>query len=303
MTAPTSVPGTTSTDQAVSGTHNAVGSLGEDEQTTTARPEVTRGGALAAQTPPVGQLDLRVEPGTRPAGLGVGIVPIQPATPLVVTVYGKPITQGSKTKNRYGAVYDDNAATLKPWREAVKTAALEVMQYADRITGPVMVRCIFSFDRPRAHYRTGRNAHLLRENAPPFPANVRSGDIDKIERSCFDALTDAGVWVDDSQIVKVEAEKAWTGTALALPIPGARIEITEMAAPTELVCEDCRQPYSVWYADNDLWNAVMRPDGWTSEPFLCARCFLLRAEPWTEFARVTWPETPSRRDRERQTTS
>jgi hypothetical protein len=63
-------------------------------------------------------------------------------------------------------------------------------------------------------------------------------------------------------------------------------------------CADCRQPYTVWSADNDLWNAVMRPNGeQEDEPFLCARCFLIRAQPVTEFADVVWPKYPSRRDR------
>ena len=56
-------------------------------------------------------------------------------------------------------------------------------------------------------------------------------------------------------------------------------------------CADCRLPYTVWYADNDLWNLVMRsPAEQQPEPFLCARCFLVRAEPVTEIARVTWGE-------------
>jgi hypothetical protein len=65
-------------------------------------------------------------------------------------------------------------------------------------------------------------------------------------------------------------------------------------------CADCGETYSIWYADNDLWNAVMRlPDGSDRAAHVCPRCFLIRAEPITEFARITWPETPSRRDVER----
>lgn len=153
--------------------------------------------------------------------------------PLVVIAYGKPITQGSKVRNRYGGLRDDNAETLKPWREAVKTAALDVMRAAERITVPVSVALLCYFDRPTVHYRTGRNAHLLRDAAPLFPANVRSGDIDKLQRACFDALTDAGVFVDDSQVVHVTAWKLWTGEHVdALPIPGVRIEIRPLTATT-----------------------------------------------------------------------
>lgn len=47
--------------------------------------------------------------------------------------------------------------------------------------------------------------------------------------------------------------------------------------------------YTVWYADDDLWNMVMR-DPQTQEesaPFLCARCFMARAEPFMRILRVT----------------
>lgn len=60
-------------------------------------------------------------------------------------------------------------------------------------------------------------------------------------------------------------------------------------------CDDCDLYYSAWYADSDLWNAVI-PD---RVGMLCPRCFLIRAEPVTDVARVTWPDPPSRRDRDR----
>jgi Holliday junction resolvase RusA-like endonuclease len=151
--------------------------------------------------------------------------------PIVVIAYGKPITQGSKTKNAYGATYDDNAKTLKPWREAVKTAALEVMQLADRLTGPVHVDATFCFDRPAGHYRTGRNAHLLRDSAPRWPATRNSGDLDKLVRAGLDALVDAGVMTDDSLVVAITTRKVWAGEHEdALHIPGARLEIRPVTA-------------------------------------------------------------------------
>lgn len=94
--------------------------------------------------------------------------------------------------------------------------------------------------------------------------------------------------------------------ALGEAIARAKGRNAEMKArlerPREGHCEDCDRDYTIWYADNDLWNAVMRASGPPTErePFLCATCFLIRAESLTEFARVTWPRTPSRRDRERK---
>lgn len=155
---------------------------------------------------------------------------------LVITVHGRPITQGSKTKGRYGNIRDANAETLKPWRDNVRSAAIDVLNGCECAgavphfakTVPVEVDIVFTFDRPDIHFGTGRNAHLLKDSAPAYPANVKSGDIDKLQRSCFDALTDAQVWKDDSQIVRVEADKLYTDHEHALPGPGVVIRVRPM---------------------------------------------------------------------------
>jgi len=166
-------------------------------------------------------------PGTA-AGVAGGEV-AAPAAPLVITVYGTPVTQGSKTRNRYGGVRDDNASTLRPWREAVKQAALALMPGRERLTGPVSVTATFAFDRPQGHYGTGRNAGRLRDSAPPTPANRGSGDLDKLLRAAFDSLSDAGVWRDDSQVVWCSAEKVWAGDPLhEMHIPGAFLILHEV---------------------------------------------------------------------------
>lgn len=158
---------------------------------------------------------------------------------LDITVHGRPITQGSKVRNRYGGVRDDNAKTLHPWRDNVRSAALEALRtgpedeqgMAQRIAYPfgtdsVEVVLVFYFDRPTGHFRTGRNAHLLRDGAPRRPANRGSGDIDKLQRACFDSLTDAMVWKDDCQVVDVRAIKRYVGAhALGLDGPGVVIHI------------------------------------------------------------------------------
>ena len=148
------------------------------------------------------------------------------APPLVITVLGKPITQGSKTKTKWG-MYDDNAATLKPWRDSVTTAAVAARGDRPRITGPVEVHVWFYFERPAAHYGTGRNAQVLKPQAPAYPDSTKSGDIDKLQRAAFDALTTAGVWKDDCLVARVTAEKLWTG-GNGMQLPGMRLHVTEL---------------------------------------------------------------------------
>lgn len=133
---------------------------------------------------------------------------------VVITVHGVPAPQGSKNVNRYGATYEVSKR-VKPWREAVKFAALEVTGRTagwEPMDGPLSLAAVFYFDRPKSHYRTGRNAHLLRDAAPAYPQGAP--DLSKLIRSTEDALTDAGVWKDDARVVVVHAEKQYATGAV-----------------------------------------------------------------------------------------
>lgn len=142
---------------------------------------------------------------------------------LTFDVHDLPAPQGSKRHVGRGILVE-SSRKVKPWREAVKHAALDAFGRG-AFTGPLAVDITFSMPRPRSHYRTGRYAHILRDGAPIAPA--RLPDLDKLQRSTFDALTAAGVWGDDAQVVEVRALKLYAGTAL--PFVGARITVDHYA--------------------------------------------------------------------------
>lgn len=148
---------------------------------------------------------------------------------LLFSVTGIPAPQGSKRGfvNRHtGRVaMVESSSKVKPWREAVKYAALEAMGGYDvgtSFAGPVRLHVTFTLARPKGHSRTGRNAHLIRDGAPRWPAG--KPDLDKLVRSTCDALGDAGVWRDDAQVVVVGAVKRYA--RLGDPV-GAAITVTE----------------------------------------------------------------------------
>lgn len=142
-----------------------------------------------------------------------------------IVVHGQPAPQGSKRHVGRGILIE-SSKRVKPWREAVHYAALESLDGKPRIEGPVSVCVRFYFDRPRAHYRTGKNAHLLRDDAPALPDNKGTYDLDKLQRACFDALSSAGIWRDDSQVADVVACKRWTVQLPGeLAVPGAVIDV------------------------------------------------------------------------------
>ncbi|MCQ9178925.1 RusA family crossover junction endodeoxyribonuclease [Streptomyces sp. IBSBF 2953] len=144
---------------------------------------------------------------------------------LQLTVYGTPGPQGSKSRNAAGALYESSAA-VKPWREAVKTAALDALHHDEAwqpLTCPVRIDITFSLRRPKSHFGTGRNADQLKPSAPTY--STTKPDLDKLVRSTQDALKDAGVLADDSAVASLSVAKVHVLSADALRTPGAVIKV------------------------------------------------------------------------------
>lgn len=134
-------------------------------------------------------------------------------------VYGTPASQGSKRWLPNGRMIEADKK-VKPWRHAIYAAVQHDAPDITPLEGPIAVRATFLFERPKAHYRTGKNAALLRDNAPLYVTRVP--DVDKVVRATLDPLTEMGVWHDDSQVVIVHAQKRYCG---ADERPGALIDI------------------------------------------------------------------------------
>lgn len=147
-------------------------------------------------------------------------------------VYGTPGPQGSKnfmgvTSGGFGKMVE-SSKKVKPWRDAVRADAIQARQVLPGfvlLDEPLCVEMVFTSVRPKSHYRTGRNAHLLRDQAPLRP--VAKPDASKLCRSTEDALTDAGVWKDDARVVEyTRLAKVYAGEDKdALDSPGVLIRI------------------------------------------------------------------------------
>lgn len=153
----------------------------------------------------------------------------QSAMRLAFNVFGSPAAQGSKRYVGRGITIE-SSKKLKPWREAVRAEAAKVAEARGEVSPldkPLYVKMVFTFGRPKGHYRTGRNAHLLRDNAPSRPSG--KPDLCKLSRSTEDAITDAGVWRDDSRVVEyVRLAKVYAGEDRdALPVPGVKVVIMD----------------------------------------------------------------------------
>lgn len=136
-------------------------------------------------------------------------------------VSGQPAPQGSKRYVGKGRMVE-MSKKVRPWRDAVCMAASSAMHEAGISTSlavPIALQIVFLMPRPKCHYGKGTHAGMVKASAPRVPASAP--DLDKLVRSTCDALTDAGIWKDDSQVVSLYAMKVFA------PKPGARIIIDE----------------------------------------------------------------------------
>lgn len=138
---------------------------------------------------------------------------------LTIDVFGTPAPQGSKrfvgVKAGRGIMIESSKA-VKPWREAVKFAAMEAMRQAGLIgnpfEGPLVLDIYFVLARPKSAPKSRTHPD-------------RKPDLSKLVRSTEDALTDAGVWCDDAQVVSMTVSKGFPALE-TIPTPGAIIQIT-----------------------------------------------------------------------------
>lgn len=136
-------------------------------------------------------------------------------TVLTFTVPGIPVPQGSKRHVGNGVMIEANQA-LKPWRQEVIAAGIDAAVKANWVCAgkaTYAVKIVFTFKRPKSHHRvTG----ALMPSAPAHPG-VRP-DLDKLIRAVFDALTQAAVVWDDSQIVRLIAMKTYGAPGLSVAL-------------------------------------------------------------------------------------
>jgi crossover junction endodeoxyribonuclease RusA len=133
---------------------------------------------------------------------------------LSVFVPGHPAPQGSK-RHVGGGTMIESCKKTKPWRSDIRSMLLD------------------DHGKPRGYFDSAVHVHL--EFIMPRPAStpkkrtppaVKKPDLDKLTRAVFDAISSAGVWRDDSQVVGAITTKR---LAEINETPGCHITITTNA--------------------------------------------------------------------------
>lgn len=134
--------------------------------------------------------------------------------PVHLIVYGDPVPQPRAritTRGRFAhgyvpashAIHEYRAKIAEAWKAARDADDLEPF------LGPVEMSIMWHFERPKSHLR--RNG-TVKPSAPVFP----NPDVDNLEKGILDALTKAGAWKDDKQVVEVHKRKKWSQVAHTL---------------------------------------------------------------------------------------
>lgn len=110
-----------------------------------------------------------------------------------------------------------NGDKQRPWASAISYTAMQEMRFEKPVAGPICLSLYFTMPRIKGHFRTGKNAHLLRDDAPS--AHIVKPDLDKLIRCVKDALTSI-VWNDDSQVCEMPNIRKRYGDN-----PGVRITV------------------------------------------------------------------------------
>ena len=149
---------------------------------------------------------------------------------LTINVRGLPHPQGSMKAHPLpnGKVAMRYPAAVYAWRSQVQQSVAEEMAnnvgLEFPLPGPVDLRLGFELPRPLGHFGTGRNVGTIKASAPTYPIVIP--DLDKLIRCICDAVTDAGLWRDDSQVVTLMAGKRYVINGST---PGVLIRVTEFA--------------------------------------------------------------------------
>lgn len=126
-------------------------------------------------------------------------------TPITFFVPGLPKPAGSKRAFclKKGGVYTgraivtDDCKKSSDWKNDVRQEAMKIYQ-GPLLDGPIELTLVFTMPRPKFHYGTGKNASVLKLDAPYF--HIIKPDSLKLARGVEDALTNT-ILKDDCLIV------------------------------------------------------------------------------------------------------
>lgn len=115
-----------------------------------------------------------------------------------LVVFGKPVAQPrhrASCRGGYAKMYLPGDHPVHDFKRRIMAVAAS--HPIRRIEGPVRLDLLFAFSQPKGRKRQFK---------------ISKPDLDNLEKAVMDALTDAGVWCDDAQVVEKHSTKVYAAT-------------------------------------------------------------------------------------------
>lgn len=116
------------------------------------------------------------------------------------TIYFEPVSLKRHRHRLKGGTYDPSKKDKDDFIKAIENFPTEKM------TKPIRCTLNFYCKRPKNHYKTGKNSHVLKDSSPKY--NINNKDLDNMVKFVLDALNDK-LYIDDSLIIEINCSKLY----------------------------------------------------------------------------------------------
>ncbi len=119
------------------------------------------------------------------------------------TINFEPVSLKRHRHRLKGGTYDPSKKDKDDFVKVVGELPLEKM------SKPIKCTLHFFCKRPKTHYKTGKNAHILKDTAPKY--NTNNKDLDNMVKFVLDALNDK-LYTDDCLVVEINCIKTYSNS-------------------------------------------------------------------------------------------
>ena len=116
------------------------------------------------------------------------------------TINFEPVSLKRHRHRLKGGTYDPSKKDKDDFIKAIENFPTEKM------TKPIRCTLHFYCKRPKNHYKTGKNSHVLKDSSPKY--NINNKDLDNMVKFVLDALNDK-LYTDDSLIIEINCSKLY----------------------------------------------------------------------------------------------
>ena len=121
------------------------------------------------------------------------------------TIPFEPVSLKRHRHRLHGGTYDPSKKEKEDFIKAIELLPEGLPK--DKMTNPI--KCVLHFycKRPKSHYKTGKNANILKDTSPKY--NINNKDLDNMVKFVLDALNDK-LYVDDTLIIEINCSKLYS---------------------------------------------------------------------------------------------